>query len=246
MFGGKYMISSVNNERIKKVAKLVSSAKLRKETGLMVLEGERLCLEAEKIEELYYTEKAYNEALVSRACFYEEVTPEVFKKLSDTINPQGVIAVVARPKLDTTLKVDGKYLAFENIQDPGNLGTVARTAEALGIDGLIVKGVDPFSPKVLRASMGAILRLPIIEQTDLLEYIASSGKRIVGTVVTNAKSIKDFEFGADIVLIGNEANGLTEQAKAICNELVTIKMAGRAESLNAAAASSIIAWEMVK
>ena len=137
-------------------------------------------------------------------------------------------------------------MAFENIQDPGNLGTVARTAEALGIDGLIVKGVDPYSPKVLRASMGAILRLPIIEPDDILDFITASGKRVVGTVVTKAKSIKDFKFLADIVLIGNEANGLTENAKSVCDELVTIEMAGRAESLNAAAASSIIAWEMVK
>ena len=240
------MITSLNNERIKKVVKLMSSSRFRKECELMVLEGERLCFEAEVIEELYYTESGYNEELVSRAKFHDEVSKEVFKKLADTINPQGVIAVVKRPSTDFNLKEDGKYLAFENIQDPGNLGTAARTAEALGLSGIIVKGVDPYSPKVLRASMGAILRLPIIEPQDILEFLKESNKRVVGTVVTNAKSIKEFEFLNDIVLIGNEANGLTDEAKAICQELVTIKMAGRAESLNAAAASSIIAWEMVR
>ena len=240
------MITSRDNERIKNTAKLISSSKLRKEKSLMVLEGERLILEAEVIEELYYTQKGYNEALLSRAKVAYEVSNEVFKKLSDTVNPQGVIAVVKRPNHQGGLKQKGKYLAFENVQDPGNLGTVARTAEALGIDGLIVKGVDPYSPKVLRASMGAILRIPIFEPEKVLDFVKSSGKRVVGTVVTNAKSIKEFEFKNDIVLIGNEANGLTDEAKAICDELVTIKMAGRAESLNAAAASSIIAWEMVK
>ena len=240
------MITSVNNERVKRVVKLMASAKLRRESGLMVLEGERLCLEALKIRELYFTGNINVKPLISRSAFYEEVTPEVFKKMADTVSPQGVISVVDRPSWPQKLKADGKYLAFENIQDPGNLGTVARTAEALGIDGLIVKGVDPYSPKVLRASMGAILRLPIIEPDDILDFITSSGKRVVGTVVTKAKSIKDFKFLADIVLIGNEANGLTENAKSVCDELVTIEMAGRAESLNAAAASSIIAWEMVK
>ena len=224
----------------------MSSSRFRKENALMVLEGERLCFEAESIEELYYTEKGYNEALVSRAKFHDEVSTEVFKKLSDTITPQGVIAVVKRPNLTPNLKEEGKYLAFENIQDPGNLGTVVRTAEALGLSGLIVKGVDPYSPKVLRASMGAILRLPIIEPQDILEFLKQSNKRIVGTVVNKAKSIKEFEFKNDIVLIGNEGNGLTEEAKSICHELVTIEMAGKAESLNAAAASSIIAWEMVR
>jgi len=240
------MIISLSNERIKKVAKLMASSRFRKENELMVLEGERLCFEAEIIEELYYTKNGYNEELISRAKFYDEVSNEVFKKLADTITPQGVIAVVKRPNIKPILKEDGKYLAFENIQDPGNLGTVARTAEALGLSGIIVKGVDPYSPKVLRASMGAILRLPIIEPQDILEFLKQSNKRIVGTVVTNATSIKEFEFSNDIVLIGNEANGLTNEAKAICDELVTIKMAGRAESLNAAAASSIIAWEMVR
>jgi len=240
------MITSLTNERVKKVAKLIASSKARKQNGLMVLEGERLCLEAEKIEELYYTADAFNKVLISRAEFCEEVSAEVFKKLSDTVNPQGVIALVKRPISCNKLEENGKYLAFENIQDPGNLGTASRTAEALGISGLIVKGVDPYSPKVLRASMGAILRIPIIEPEDILSFIKTSGKRVVGTVVKNATSIKEFEFKNDIVLIGNEANGLTAEAKAICNELVTIKMAGKAESLNAAAASSIIAWEMVK
>lgn len=240
------MITSLCNERIKKVAKLMSSSRFRKENELMVLEGERLCFEAETIEELYYTKNGYNEELISRAKFYDEVSNEVFKKLADTITPQGVIAVVKRPTPNLELNKDGKYLAFENIQDPGNLGTVARTAEALGLSGIIVKGVDPYSPKVLRASMGAILRLPIIEPQDILAFLKQSNKRIVGTVVSEAKSIKEFKFSNDIVLIGNEGNGLTNEAKALCDELVTIKMAGRSESLNAAAASSIIAWEMVR
>lgn len=240
------MITSISNERIKNLKKLITSAKERKKQSLMVLEGERLCLEAKKIKELYFTEKAKNEVLISRAEKAEEVSLAVFNKISDTITPQGVIAVVEMPQNELLLKKEGKYLAFENIQDPGNLGTVARTAEALGIDGIILKGVDPYSPKVLRASMGAILRIPLFLPDDILDFIKKSNKRIVGTVVKKAKSLKDFSFKNDIVLIGNEANGLTEKAISLCDEVITIEMAGNAESLNAAAAASIILWEMVK
>ena len=240
------MISSRDNNRIKNVVRLIESARERKKQSLIVLEGERLVKEASEIEELYYTEDHILEEIIKKSKKSFLVSKEVFKKMSDTVSPQGVIALVKRPEKITELNKNGKYIAFENVQDPGNLGTAARTAEALGINGLIVNGVDVFSPKAIRASMGAVLRLPIIEPQNILEYIKNANMRIVGTVCKEGKSIKDFTFKNDIVLIGNEANGLTANAISICDEIVTIKMNGKAESLNAAAASSIICWEMTK
>ncbi len=240
------MISSRDNNRIKNVVRLIESARERKKQSLIVLEGERLVKEASEIEELYYTEDHILEEIIKKSKKSFLVSKEVFKKMSDTVSPQGVIALVKRPEKITELNKNGKYIAFENVQDPGNLGTAARTAEALGINGLIVNGVDVFSPKAIRASMGAVLRIPIIEPENILEYIKNANMRIVGTVCKEGKSIKDFTFKNDIVLIGNEANGLTANAISICDEIVTIKMNGKAESLNAAAASSIICWEMTK
>lgn len=240
------MISSRDNNRIKNVVRLIESARERKKQSLIVLEGERLVKEASEIEELYYTEDYILEEIIKKSKKSFLVSKEVFKKMSDTVSPQGVIALVKRPEKITELNKNGKYIAFENVQDPGNLGTAARTAEALGIDGLIINGVDVFSPKAIRASMGAVLRIPIIEPQNILEYIKNANMRIVGTVCKEGKSIKDFTFKNDIVLIGNEANGLTANAISICDEIVTIKMNGKAESLNAAAASSIICWEMTK
>ena len=240
------MISSRDNNRIKNVVRLIESARERKKQSLIVLEGERLVKEASEIEELYNTEDYILEEIIKKSKKSFLVSKEVFKKMSDTVSPQGVIALVKRPEKITELNKNGKYIAFENVQDPGNLGTAARTAEALGIDGLIINGVDVFSPKAIRASMGAVLRIPIIEPQNILEYIKNANMRIVGTVCKEGKSIKDFTFKNDIVLIGNEANGLTANAISICDEIVTIKMNGKAESLNAAAASSIICWEMTK
>ena len=240
------MISSRDNNRIKNVVRLIESARERKKQSLIVLEGERLVKEASEIEELYYTEDYILEEIIKKSKKSFLVSKEVFKKMSDTVSPQGVIALVKRPEKITELNKNGKYIAFENVQDPGNLGTAARTAEALGIDGLIINGADVFSPKAIRASMGAVLRIPIIEPQNILEYIKNANMRIVGTVCKEGKSIKDFTFKNDIVLIGNEANGLTANAISICDEIVTIKMNGKAESLNAAAASSIICWEMTK
>ena len=240
------MISSRDNNRIKNVVRLIESARERKKQSLIVLEGERLVKEASEIEELYYTEDYILEEIIKKSKKSFLVSKEVFKKMSDTVSPQGVIALVKRPEKITELNKNGKYIAFENVQDPGNLGTAARTAEALGIDGLIINGVDVFSPKAIRASMGAVLRIPIIEPQNILEYIKNANMRIVGTVCKEGKSIKDFTFKNDIVLIGNEANGLTANAISICDEIVTIKMNGKAESLNAAAASCIFCWEMTK
>ena len=146
----------------------------------------------------------------------------------------------------------GKYILLENVQDPANLGAVSRTAEALGLTGIIVSGgCDIYSPKALRASMGALLRLSVLETGDITGTIENAKKNGMKTYASvpdsRAVSVTDTDFsGGAIVVVGNEANGVTEETLASCQGTVTIPMAGRAESLNAGAAASILMWEMVR
>ncbi|MBO5232481.1 MAG: RNA methyltransferase [Clostridia bacterium] len=256
------MITSKDNARIKRVAALCSSAKKRREEGVFLLEGTRLCAEAlrEDIEvlDMFYTSGAIKsdaqliKKLGEISVFSDEVSDTVFAKMSDTCSPQGVL-LTARFKSKIKVPEEGRFIAFERVQDPSNLGAASRTAEALGFSGIILSNAstDPYSPKSLRASMGALLRLPIINTVDfcatLAEYKAR-GFMVSGTVVdSDATPINSVSFGEnEIAVIGNEASGMTENAKALCDRLVTIPMAGRAESLNAGAAAAIVMWEMCR
>lgn len=255
-------ITSVKNQKIKDYISLVSSSKNRKEQGLFVLEGLRLVMDVLRsgmsINELYFTKVLYDNnkedidklISVAKTCF--EINDSVALKMSDTKNPQGIFAVVASSATDKEIEKDGKYILLENVQDPANLGAISRTAEALGITGLIVSGgCDVYNTKALRASMGALLRLPVIEVKDVAETIKAAQeqgmKTYASTPNANAVSITDADFsGGVITVIGNEANGVTQSTMENCKDSITIKMTGRAESLNAGAAASIIMWEMVK
>lgn len=256
------MITSKDNAKIKRVAALCSSAKKRREEGVFLLEGTRLCFEAlrEDIEvlEVFYTASVLKSDadLVQRLCaisaFSDEVSDTVFAKMSDTCSPQGIL-LTARFKREASVPSSGKFIAFERVQDPSNLGAASRTAEALGFSGIIISGVsaDPYSPKSLRASMGALLRIPIIVTSDFtatLEEYRSRGFKVSGTVVdSSAIPINSVNFGEnEIAIIGNEASGMSQAAKEVCDRLITIPMAGRAESLNAGVAAAIVMWEMCR
>ncbi len=259
------MITSKDNEKIRAAAKLVNSSKQRRKSGKFVMEGVRLCSEALRenlcIHEMYYTADAFSankelvENLSAKAQFCSEVSKPVFAKMSDTEAPQGIMLIVSVSGLNNSFEgfKKGKYLAFERVSDPSNLGAAARTAEALGLNGIILSNssADPYSPKSLRASMGALIRLPVFCTDDFfgaLEELKKRGFEVSGTVVhDNAYKVGNIPFGEkEIVVIGNEANGLSEPAKQLCTRLVTIPMSGRAESLNAAAAATIVMWEMSK
>lgn len=256
------MITSKDNAKIKRVAALCSSAKKRREEGVFLLEGTRLCFEAlrEDIEvlEVFYTASVLKSDadLVQRLCaisaFSDEVSDTVFAKMSDTCSPQGIL-LTARFEREASVPSSGKFIAFERVQDPSNLGAASRTAEALGFSGIIISGVsaDPYSPKSLRASMGALLRIPIIVTSDFtatLEEYRSRGFKVSGTVVdSSAIPINSVNFGEnEIAIIGNEASGMSQAAKEVCDRLITIPMAGRAESLNAGVAAAIVMWEMCR
>lgn len=253
-------ISSKDNQLIKFVSQLQTSAKHRKENNLFVLEGLRICDDAYqnniRFDKLIVTKSAiekHGEAIdlfasVSKSCYV--LREDLFKKISDTNSPQGIIAVAVTPNLCQKTSKNGRYIALENLSDPSNLGAIARTAEALGINGIILTddSCDPYSPKSLRSSMGTLLRLPIFVVKDVMDFIFENNLRAFACVVDrNAESITSYKFAdGDVLLIGNEANGLTEETKGAAAHCVTIKMDGKAESLNAAAAAAIAMWEMVK
>lgn len=256
------VITSKDNARVKRVSLLCSSAKKRRECGLFILEGTRLCSEALREDisvcEMFYTASVLAshsdliKGLEKRAEFSDEVSESVFAKLSDTCSPQGVLLTVSFKNAITPAST-GRFIAFERVSDPSNLGAAARTAEALGFSGIILSknGVDPFSPKSLRASMGALLRLPVIYSDDFLrtlEDYKQKGFKINGTVVnSDAMHINKIKFTEnEVTVIGNEANGMTDDAKKVCDRLITIPMSGKAESLNAAAAAAIVMWEMCR
>lgn len=255
------LITSKDNSLIKLISKLQTSKKCRYENGLFVLEGLRICKDAldtgTMFDKLIISKSALEklrteiEILSENANECIEIPDYIFEKLSDTKSPQGVLAVCKMLKNNTEkIDINGRYLAFENVSDPSNLGAVARTCEALGVSGIILSndGLDPYSPKVLRASMGTMLRIPLFILDDFANNLASlPHKKYACVVDRDALSIKTADFkNGSIVIIGNEANGITNETKAVSDFEVTIKMTGKAESLNAAAAAAIAIWEMMK
>ena len=260
-------ILSRANPRVKAYVRLCSSASERRERGLFVLEGARLCADAAisgvKIKEAYLTEAArekYPDAaklICEAAQETYSITGEIAGKMSDTNSPQGIFCVC--PALDKwldldTIGKDGSFAALENVRDPSNLGAVFRTAEALGLSGLILSEgcCDVYSPKVLRASMGAVFRLPVMlvkgDFAAALRALSQKGFRTLAAVPdADAKPVTQIgDFRGAVAVIGNEGNGLSEGCKAVCDEKITIPMKGRAESLNAAMAAGILMWEMTR
>ncbi|MDR1927248.1 MAG: RNA methyltransferase, partial [Oscillospiraceae bacterium] len=200
----------------------------------------------------------YLSPLLAAAQKADQISEAVAKKLSDTSHPQGVFAVFALPEETPGLaepfwRAGGVYLALEGIQDPGNLGAVARTAEALGGAGILLGGgCDRFHPKAQRAAMGALLRLPLLTAEDFCAQLGSA--RAAGLAVLAALPDQSAVPPAEVrtpgrgavLVIGNEGAGLSEAAIAACAQRVTIPMRGCAQSLNAAAAATILLWELLK
>lgn len=254
-------ITARTNDKIKHAVRLGESASLRKEAGEFFLEGARLCFDAVQtgigIKQAFFTAKAlwkyseYTESIIAKSEVCYEISPEVSQKLSGTENPQGVFCICAiNSNAKTQLNPTGKYIALENLQDPSNLGAVCRSAEALGLDGLIVSGgCDIYNPKALRAAMGSSLRMPVITADNLPGLLAEAnalGMQTLASVPRNtATDIRKISMdGGVICCVGNEGSGLSDEAIDACSELVTIPMSGRAESFNASAAAAILAWEL--
>ena len=256
------LITSTNNDKIKQVAKLVSSAAERRSCGLFVVEGIRLCRDAVlsgiNPTELYITESAkikYStelDSIITASDTVYEISDSVAAKISDTKNPQGVFSVnKILDKTENSVRIEntGLYVALDNIQNPDNLGAICRTAEAFGYNAVIVGGgCDIYNPKALRASMGAMFRLPVIRCTTLSELFKGCDTDIIATVPdSNAMKITEYKkSGGAILVIGNEGNGISDDVMSMCNCRLTIPMPGKAESLNAAAAATVCMWELCK
>lgn len=255
------IITSRENATIVYVMRMLTSSKYRRKKGQFVCEGVRLCrdgiISGQKPILCLYTAEArekYTEDIddiCAAAQTSVEVKKSVFDGLSDTVSPQGVLCVyemLDKTALLDTISNQGSYLALENIQDPSNMGTILRTAEAFGVNGVILSAdcVDIYSPKVLRGSMGAIFRLPIGVMPSFAEGIrdlTAKGVRTYASTPHNAQDIRTVDFSAGgVILIGNEGNGLTQQVIDASMMSVTVPMKGRAESLNAATAAAILTW----
>ncbi len=258
------VLSSRNNETVKAAAAL-KNADARREQGLFLLEGARLCYDAVrsgvKIEKAFFTQAALHKyadeckALQASAAKSFQIIDGLADRLADTKNPQGVFCVCKT--LDKTNNIDkinynGIYALADGLQNPDNLGALARTAEALGADGLLLcGGCDLYSPKAMRASMGSLLRLDVFTADNaeaLVRSLQTKGMRVFASVVdSSASPVQSVQKGKGcVVVIGNEGNGVSDAVIAAADERITIPMAGRAESLNAAAAAAILLWEFLK
>ena len=257
------MITSKDNEIIKRVSKLMTGAKYRRECGLFVAEGARICADGARsgaaIDTFLYTERAREkyaaefECIASRAERSFEVSEPLFRKMGDTDTPQGMACIFRIPDRQTLLsdiRPRHVYLALENIQDPSNMGTILRSAEAFGTDGIILSRdcCDIYAPKVVRGSMGAIFRLAFAAAEDFTAVIGDITRRGIPTYASTphqARDINTVDFSqGGVMLVGNEGNGLTQQTIAACSERVKISMRGRAESLNASAAAAVLLYEI--
>ncbi len=261
-------IASRQNQLVRKAAALAKSADDRRKEGLFLCEGARLCRDAAlsgvSVQACFFTEQAlekYRDYLepIFRVCRERYlVSGPVAGLLSSTKTPQGVFCLCGFPGTLQTGIIGfaprKSCLVLENLQDPGNLGTTLRTAEALGVSRVFLLGdcCDPLSPKVLRASMGAVFRtVPAVERSParLAELLKGYGYALHAAVPdSSARKVTEVDFsqGLHAVFVGNEGNGLTEETAALCNDKVTIPMGGRAESLNASAAATILLWEMCR
>lgn len=247
------MITSKSNELIKHV-KSLHQKKYREEFQQYFVEGIKLVKEAiaenMPIEKIIICEELLEETIDTGKCEVEFVNQTIYNFISDTQSPQGIMAII-----NITIKkeqLENTIFALDNIQDPGNLGTIIRTLDCAGIHTLLLsKGtVDLYNPKVIRSTMGAIYRVNIQENINLKEKLVALKQKGYHIVITDLKA-KIFHYDLDfakklVIVIGNEANGVSEEIQQLADIKIKIPMLGRTESLNAGVAASIVAYEKVR
>ena len=251
-------ITSATNEKIKRLVQLTTKSSARKEEGVFVAEGTKLVMEAppEWIREIYISESCFEKMDEGFEKYFDEeafikVPDHVFEKISTMKTPQGMLAVVQAPsyRWNDLMGDVSLILVLEDIQDPGNVGTIFRTAEAAGVTGIVLsdKCADPLSPKVVRSTMGAIFRVPYLITEDIPEYVSrleDGGITCFAARLDAADEYEKCDLTRDCaLLIGNEGNGLTAKTKEAASHGIYIPMNGKAESLNAAVSASILSYE---
>lgn len=259
----KDIISSFSNAQMKNLTLLQKKAKARDEQGVFVVEGLKMFEEALELgimKKAYVSESFYQEWTAEKpeyfqAFDYELVSDAVFKEVADTKTPQGILGLVKKAEHDPEhmLKAPNAcLLLLEDIRDPGNLGTMIRTAEGAGVTGIICNNstVDLYNPKVIRSTMGSIYRMPFYQTEDLLRTISEIKQQGITVFAAHLSGdLYDTE-GCFVkpcaFLIGNEANGLSREVSETADRLIKIPMAGEVESLNAAVAAAILMYEAAR
>ena len=244
-------ITSAQNEYIKMLSKL-SSKKHREETGIFLAEGEHLtemvCASNCQIERLIMTEEYYDKNHNKFSQNLIIVPDSIMMKISDAKTPQGVIAVVKMPSKNIRL-TQGRYIYCDNLQDPGNIGTIIRTADAFSFSGVILSRgcADVYSPKVIRSTQGSMFNIPVVVETDVdfLRKAKETFKITSTALYGDCVMVKEMKTEKNqIFVIGNEGSGVSEEILKMSDEIVYIPMSGKAESLNAAVAASILMYEV--
>ena len=257
------MITSTSSSQVKHVVNLQKKAKLRKEEKQFVVEGVKMVSEApaDRLVKVYVSEtfKADNEEFLERMNYdsigkdvLEIVTDNVFMRMADTQTPQGIMAVVRMKDSSISDKHNPLLLIIENLQDPGNLGTIVRMAEGAGVTGIIMSSntVDIYNPKTIRSTMGSLYRVPVIYVDDICEAADVCKSKGVTVYAAHLKGTDNYNkkdyTNPTAFMIGNEGNGLTDKLADKADEYVRIPMQGEVESLNAAIACTILTYEAVR
>ena len=237
------MITSMSNAQIKHIQQLMKKAKARRESGLFVVEGMKMFREAPKdrIEKVY-----------ASTSFLESVDDKVFRSLSDTVTPQGILCLVRQVDTPLSAMLEARQpllMILEDLQDPGNLGTILRTGEGAGVSGVILNKncVDLYNPKVIRSTMGSVYRMPVLTVDSISDILPELKKQGVRTYAAHLRGEhfydqEDFR-GKTAFFIGNEGNGLSDELSGQADCLIKIPMQGQVESLNAAMAAGILMYE---
>ena len=256
------VISSKDNEFIKHVKKL-KDKKYRDINQEFVIEGIKLIREAIEenadIKQIIICDNCLNSDVIPKKLMYEiakyecvYVTEKIFRTITDVNTPQGLLAIIGRNSTENEINYNQDIIvALDDIQDPGNLGTILRTVDSIGLNQILVsKGTaDCYNPKVVRSTMGAIFRIKIIECDNLektLQEARNHQYKVIVTSLQTENSVYDIKYNKKVVVIGNEANGVSDEIQNLADEKIKIPMLGKTESLNASVATGIVLYEYVR
>lgn len=251
------MITSTANAQVKNLAQLIKKSKVRTEQGVYIVEGVKMFQEAPRNEivKVYISEELFEKGTLNaslKEVSYEVLKTEVFNHVADTKTPQGILCVLKQKKYTLEQLTSGEcplLLVLENLQDPGNLGTMMRTAEGAGVTGVLLSRgcVDIYNPKTIRSTMGSIYRVPFLYTDNLLEDMDKLHQQGITTYAAHLKGNGYYDeesyCGPTAFLIGNEGNGLTDELSEKAKRYIKIPMQGKLESLNAAVAAAILMYE---
>ena len=254
------MITSTSNPQVKRLLQLQKKSKARNEEKVFLVEGLRMFSEVpkERVEKVYISESLYNrKKLVQdlRDFDVEILSDSVFSRVSDTKTPQGILCIVRQKTydLEKIFKIKNPhFIILDNLQDPGNLGTIVRTAEGAGVDAVFLskESVDIYNPKTIRSTMGSIYRMPVIYVEDLLKLLKTLKNQGILSYAAHLEGKRSYDLEnyqtGTAILIGNEGNGLREEVANAADIRVKIPMQGQVESLNAAVAATVFMFEVAR